>query len=427
MAQIRSSLDVPWRRRSGSELRATSSSRRLHDTQLEARTMDLETAHDESAAAPMAISRNVPTETLVQMDVARARSASFIVTVSRAGFEPDGSRIGRLVGPSYSVKAATPNLLKIVQLPRPDLLPGERFSRNPWDTFVSDGVQQYELTSVNHWYVCGPAPESIATVVGTKGLPRHIAPEIVFATRALAEFKLCRRDELSDPPCDVYQSRQRVEGSPGFVTLFVNVDTHLPVRISYYIVTEEVPIEVKRLVVSQWQLNIEVTPSTFEMSLPQDASPAPARPPTHAARIRKGRVPPTLEATGIDGDIVSFRQLRGRVVLLHFWGLWGLPYKSMQQIRDLYETYMSSGLEVVGVCLNFRDGSFEDRFSRFRSQCDIRWPQIVDSPSYRGPIASAFGISRLPFCIVVRRNGRIASVNPGPRKIERAIKTALAA
>src|SRR5438445_2375247 len=78
---------------------------------------------------------------------------------------------------------------------------------------------------------------------------------------------------------------------------------------------------------------------------------------TPAQRVEKdameGKAPPALEVKGwlnTGGKPVKFEELRGKVVVLDFWGVWCGPCrKAVPHLKELYEKHKDDGLVVIGV------------------------------------------------------------------------------
>jgi cytochrome c biogenesis protein CcmG/thiol:disulfide interchange protein DsbE len=108
----------------------------------------------------------------------------------------------------------------------------------------------------------------------------------------------------------------------------------------------------------------------------------------------------------VDGAQVSLAELRGRPVLVNFWGSWCLQCR--RELRTLAEVRRRRpGLAVIGVV--FRDPP--ERAREEARQAGADWPQLVD-PGER--VARAYGVDSAPATFVVRPDGTIGSILVGP-------------
>ncbi len=120
------------------------------------------------------------------------------------------------------------------------------------------------------------------------------------------------------------------------------------------------------------------------------------------------------EITGvmIDGSEFDWKQYKGKVVLIDFWATWCVPcIQEMPNVIAQYEKYHEQGFEVVGVNLD------EDpaRLKRFMDQSPIPWKTIVTinekTRGFEAPIAAKNGIDKIPFTVLVDREGTVRALN----------------
>ena len=128
----------------------------------------------------------------------------------------------------------------------------------------------------------------------------------------------------------------------------------------------------------------------------------------------------TLATT--DGDLVSLSDLKGKVILLNFWGTWCGPCRiELPDFIKLYDKYHKDGLEIVGITIR-RGESIED-VARFQDQWGLNYLLLNDingnevskvTMDYSRAIGQM--ISGIPTTLIIDREGFIVNGFVGPRK-----------
>jgi len=109
-----------------------------------------------------------------------------------------------------------------------------------------------------------------------------------------------------------------------------------------------------------------------------DASPANV---AQARRIivnpNMGRETPAPDFTvpTLEGQMLSLSDLRGKIVLLDFWGTWCGPCReSVSTLQGIYGKYAASGFQIVGISSD-KD---EKAWKEFIQKNQMIWPEYLD-------------------------------------------------
>lgn len=119
---------------------------------------------------------------------------------------------------------------------------------------------------------------------------------------------------------------------------------------------------------------------------------------------------------------VDTTQLRGQVLLVHFWSTWCEPCKAeMPRLVRIREKYKAAGLELVGVCL---DGNKQAALA-YAAKGGLAWPQIFEEGSMESAPAVRYGIISLPYMMLVDADGRVLNRNLQFNQLEAEVEKAM--
>jgi cytochrome c biogenesis protein CcmG/thiol:disulfide interchange protein DsbE len=126
-----------------------------------------------------------------------------------------------------------------------------------------------------------------------------------------------------------------------------------------------------------------------------------------------GNIAPTVAGTTIAGEEVSAADLRGRWVVVNFFGSWCTPcIEEHPELLAFDAAHRAEGDAVlVGV-------TFDDKADDARAFFEERggtWP-VIDDPE--NSIAVAFGVAQVPETFVIAPDGTVVQQYPG--KVTRA-------
>jgi len=128
----------------------------------------------------------------------------------------------------------------------------------------------------------------------------------------------------------------------------------------------------------------------------------------------------------IHGKPVTLSDYKGKVILVDFWATWCPPCrKEIPGYIELYNTYKSRGLVVIGVSMDDADDIADVK--RFAAQLKMNYPILLGFG--RGDdLKPSFGELPLPTSFVIARDGRICARHDGltaKEQVEREVAALL--
>jgi len=137
---------------------------------------------------------------------------------------------------------------------------------------------------------------------------------------------------------------------------------------------------------------------------PASRSPEPS---DAGSLLARGEPVPDIAGTTLDGQAFDLASLRGRPVMVNFWGPSCVPCRDeFPLVRDKLEAHASEELAVVGVLMYDAPAPARD----FIAQYGATWP-TVDDPS--GAIRNVYRVAARPQSYFIDRDGILRSIQVG--------------
>ncbi|MCB9316946.1 MAG: TlpA family protein disulfide reductase [Lewinellaceae bacterium] len=141
-------------------------------------------------------------------------------------------------------------------------------------------------------------------------------------------------------------------------------------------------------------------------------------------RFIAGETAPDFTTTLANGETVQLSDLRGKYVLLQFWGSWCGPCRAENRhLVPLYEQFHDQGFDIFSVAIESNERSWK----RAVEMDGLYWKyHTVEYNQFKGPLARQFNIHSIPTTFLINPDGRIMGVNLKTDQLEKMLQTALA-
>lgn len=128
---------------------------------------------------------------------------------------------------------------------------------------------------------------------------------------------------------------------------------------------------------------------------------------------RHERPAPDWELRDLDGKAVRFADLKGKVVVIDFWGSWCGPCRAeLPYFQAMYERYRDKGVAFIGIAwerVQTREEAVRAS-KRFLEQNKLDFPTVVD---HERTAVDAFAIESFPTVFLIDKAGMVRYRNVG--------------
>ena len=123
--------------------------------------------------------------------------------------------------------------------------------------------------------------------------------------------------------------------------------------------------------------------------------------------IAEGKPAPDFTLNDINGNPLKLSSLRGKYVVLDFWGSWcGWCIKGVPQMKEYYAKY-SSKMEILGIDC----GDTDEKWKEAVAKHEMPWKHVYHPEN--GEVTNLYAIQGFPTKIVIDPQGNIAKVVVG--------------
>ncbi|MDO5552250.1 MAG: TlpA disulfide reductase family protein [Planctomycetia bacterium] len=116
-----------------------------------------------------------------------------------------------------------------------------------------------------------------------------------------------------------------------------------------------------------------------------------------------------IQGVSIEGEPFDQATLKNKVVLVHFWATWCVPYLTVYpELLTVYNQYKDDGLEFVGYSIDMELAPLR----QFLKDKELPWPVLSEGLGTQNKIPSMreyYGITGIPTFVLIGRDGKVIS------------------
>lgn len=142
-------------------------------------------------------------------------------------------------------------------------------------------------------------------------------------------------------------------------------------------------------------------------------------------RFIAGETAPDFEVTLVDGQKARLSDLKGKYVLLQFWGSWCGPCRAENpELARIYAQYRGAGFEIFSIGIENSALAWKKAIERD----SLVWKyHAMESGAFDGGVSLQYNIKVIPSTFLINPDGDIMGVNLTPEQIEKTLSQHLAA
>ncbi len=141
---------------------------------------------------------------------------------------------------------------------------------------------------------------------------------------------------------------------------------------------------------------------------------------THAEAVLKiGDTPPNFLGKNSNGEAVTLKEHKGKIVVISFWASWCSPcLKELPILENIQNKIGEDKVKVIAV--NFKEG----RKTYRKIKKVLSSLNLTLTHDKRGTIGKTFGVQAIPNLFIVGKNGELVyhSVGYGDSSIDKIVK-----
>jgi len=131
--------------------------------------------------------------------------------------------------------------------------------------------------------------------------------------------------------------------------------------------------------------------------------------------VKLGSTAPNFEIADEAGNLHKLSDYRGQYVVVDFWAAWcGICRTENPKMESLYNIYKDKNVEIIGVCLDENT----DNWKKVVMEDQLTYIQLIENEAFSSKVAGTYGITSVPFMMLLDSEGVILSLTSRVSDIE---------